>query len=117
MMLNGVGGLGMYPDETCFDPTRPSLLPYWLDDLTESQCKLNLLTAGNTTGNTAQAGDPNADPATLANAQAACASSGGKWDSDLDVCTPGLGSLMGYIPWIVGGLALVMIAPSILSRR
>ncbi len=114
MML---GGVGMYPDQTCFDPARPSWLPNWLDDLTESQCKLNLLASGNTTGNTAQANDPNADPATVANAQAACASSGGTWDADLSVCTPGLGSLMGYIPWIVGGLALVLIAPSILSRR
>ena len=115
MML---GSLGMYPDQTCFDPTRPSWLPYWLDDLTESNCKANLLLTGNTTGNTAPATDPNADPATVANAQAACISSGGNWDANLSVCSPSLLSTFGgFVPWIIGGVALVLIAPAILGKR
>ena len=31
-------GLGLYPSDPCFDPNRPSLLPYWIDDATESNC-------------------------------------------------------------------------------
>jgi hypothetical protein len=38
-------GFGMYPtnadgtDNPCFDPNRPSWLPYWFDTPTESACK------------------------------------------------------------------------------
>ncbi len=32
-------GLAMYPGDACFDPTRSSLLPYWLDNVHESACK------------------------------------------------------------------------------
>ena len=32
-------GVGAYPTDACYDPTRPTWLPYWLDDLTESSCK------------------------------------------------------------------------------
>lgn len=28
-----------YPDNPCYDASRPSWLPYWLDDITESNCK------------------------------------------------------------------------------
>ena len=35
-------GLGIYPSSPCFDPTRPSWLPYWLDTLSESGCKYQL---------------------------------------------------------------------------
>lgn len=40
-------GMGMYPTlddgspNPCYDPDRPDLLPYWIDDLTESACKYN----------------------------------------------------------------------------
>lgn len=34
-------GVGEYPGYYCYDPNRPSWLPYWLDDLTESSCKWN----------------------------------------------------------------------------
>lgn len=34
-------GLGLYPDSPCFDPTRPSWLPYWIDDFQESGCFYN----------------------------------------------------------------------------
>lgn len=98
-------GLGMYPDETCFDVNRPSMLPYFFDDLTESQCKINLLTSGNTTGNTAQPGQPGVDPQTVANAQAACASQGGSWDSTHQVCTPDF--LHQYGLWLLGGVGVL----------
>lgn len=97
-------GVGMYPDEACFDPDRPSLLPYWLDDLTESQCKINLLVSGNTTGNTAQPGQPGAAASTISNAQSACASQGGTWDSVNLVCTPSFLNQYGY--WILGAAAI-----------
>jgi hypothetical protein len=32
-------GMGMYPGDECYDPTRSSWLPYWLDTWTESLCK------------------------------------------------------------------------------
>jgi hypothetical protein len=32
-------GLGEYPGYYCYDAGRPSWLPYWLDDWTESTCK------------------------------------------------------------------------------
>jgi hypothetical protein len=39
MRVIPVPGLGAYPTDPCYDPNRPSWLPYWLDDLTESDCK------------------------------------------------------------------------------
>lgn len=32
-------GMGVYPGDPCYDSSRPSWLPYWLDDFTESDCK------------------------------------------------------------------------------
>jgi len=32
-------GVGAYPDDSYFDPNRPSWLPYWLDTPTESAAK------------------------------------------------------------------------------
>jgi hypothetical protein len=120
-MRVALGALAMYPDETCFDVTRPSWLPYWIDDITESQCKVNLVVSGNTTGNTAQAGQVTAvtnpdgttsvvqaaDPATIQNAMAACANSGGTWNTTLGVCEPSFISQYGmYIG--LGALALIV---------
>ena len=34
-------GLAAYPGDPCYDSARPSYLPYWLDDFTESDCKYN----------------------------------------------------------------------------
>ncbi len=34
-------GLGLYPGDPCYDPDRPSWLPYWIDDFTESDCFYN----------------------------------------------------------------------------
>lgn len=31
-------GIGMYPTDPCYDQDRPSWLPYWIDDSTESAC-------------------------------------------------------------------------------
>lgn len=113
-------GLGMYPDETCFDVNRPGWLPHWIDDLTESKCKINMLVSGNTSGNTAQPGEfmpdpnnpsnvvPKADPSTLANAKAECIMNGGTWNTDLQICEPGtLTKLQPY--FIAGGLGLASI--------
>lgn len=40
MTLN-LSGLGMYPTDACYDGSRPSWLPYWIDDSVESACKYN----------------------------------------------------------------------------
>jgi hypothetical protein len=41
-------GMGEYPGYYCYDAARPSWLPYWLDDFTESMCKWSPKTiAGN----------------------------------------------------------------------
>lgn len=46
--MYGLKGLGEYPGYYCYDAARPSWLPYWLDDLTESTCKWSPKTiAGN----------------------------------------------------------------------
>jgi len=87
--------LGQYPDQTCFDANRAGWLPYWIDNLTENKCRMNLIISGNTTGNIAQPGDPSADPSTIRNAQVACISTGGKWDPDLNVCAPSFMSQYG----------------------
>ena len=57
MMLRPQSGLGEYPGYYCYDADRPSWLPYWLDDFTESACKWNPKTIG---GNIAACatGDP-----------------------------------------------------------
>ncbi len=34
-------GLGAYPTDSYYDPDRPSWLPYWIDDSTESAAKYN----------------------------------------------------------------------------
>ena len=48
MYLSTNRGLGEYPGYYCYDSARPSWLPYWLDDFTESGCKWNPKTiAGN----------------------------------------------------------------------
>jgi hypothetical protein len=119
-----VRGVGAYPDETCFDPARPSWLPYWIDDLTESGCKLNLIVSGNPTGNTAQPGTFNADgtpaatPGAVQNAMAACAAQSGTWNATLQVCTPSLLSQWGsYLPWIAAALVAVAVLPAVVGGR
>jgi hypothetical protein len=41
-----MNGLAAYPGDPCYDPDRPSWLPYWLDDFTESDCKYNATNIG-----------------------------------------------------------------------
>jgi hypothetical protein len=36
------GGMGLYPNQPCFDPTRPSWLPYWWDTNSENLCKFGV---------------------------------------------------------------------------
>jgi len=77
----GLGGLGEYPGYYCYDANRPSWLPYWIDDLTESACKWNPKTiAGNlyacTIGSTL--GDPS------------CATPPPGWSPDPTVSGPGV---------------------------
>ncbi len=35
------GGLGEYPGYYCYDASRPSWLPYWIDTFTEEACNLS----------------------------------------------------------------------------
>jgi len=107
-------GLGMYPDETCFDTSRPSWLPYVVDDLTEITCAANELFFGNTTGNTAQAGQTGAAPQTVANAQAACASSNGTWNATLNVCQQSF--LQQYGMYLLGAAVITVIAIVVVKR-
>jgi hypothetical protein len=34
--------LGVYPGDKCYDPTRPSWLPYWLDTNSENLCRFGV---------------------------------------------------------------------------
>ncbi len=66
---NGLGngavtGLGVYPgtptQEPCYDPNRPSWLPYWLDTFSEEECWLERSLGKNTVLNF---GAPTSPPA------------------------------------------------------
>jgi hypothetical protein len=60
-------GMGEYPGYYCYDAQRPSWLPYWLDDLTESACKYSPSTiAGNIKA--CVTGDPSCGTPTTAQA-------------------------------------------------
>lgn len=41
-----MNGLAAYPGDPCYDPSRPTWLPYWLDDFSESDCKYNASNIG-----------------------------------------------------------------------
>lgn len=56
-----MNGLAAYPGDPCYDPDRPSWLPYWLDDFTESDCKWG---ASNIAGATLNAFENPAEVAT-----------------------------------------------------
>src|SRR5271166_4172113 len=63
----GIRGLGEYPGYYCYDAGRPSWLPYWIDDLTESACKYSPSTiAGNISA--CVTGDPSCGTPTPAQA-------------------------------------------------
>lgn len=34
-----MSGLGLNPGDTCYDSTRPDWLPYWFNDIQESECE------------------------------------------------------------------------------
>jgi hypothetical protein len=34
-------GVGAYPTDSYYDPNRPSWMPYWMNDLTESNAEYN----------------------------------------------------------------------------
>ena len=111
-------GMGMYPDETCFDPTRPSWLPYYVDTFGEEKCKLNEVLWGNKTGNTVPASQPGADPQTVDNTALACVAQGGEWDPSTNLCTVSpLGQFGQFLPWIVGGLVALTLLPAMWGRR
>ena len=67
MMLPRPRGVGEYPGYYCYDAARPSWLPYWIDDFTESACKWNPKTvAGNIAA--CATGDPSCGTPTPAQA-------------------------------------------------
>lgn len=49
-------GVGAYPTDSYYDPDRPSWLPYWIDDLTESAAKYNSPTIAGQMGGVVGAG-------------------------------------------------------------
>ena len=60
-------GMAEYPGYFCYDANRPSWLPYWIDDTTESLCKYSPSTiAGNIKA--CATGDPSCNPPTPAQA-------------------------------------------------
>lgn len=58
--------LGAYPDQTYYDPNRPSWLPYWVDTWGEGVKKYdqlgNFITTGNLTGGSGGAPNPQQNP-------------------------------------------------------
>lgn len=88
-------GLGAYPDETCYDPSRPSWLPYWLDDFQEEACKANTLLCGNTTCGSASAAQEQANAGSVITG----------------VGTPPPANPAGnnsWVPWALGGAAALL---------
>jgi hypothetical protein len=43
-------GLGIYPGNPCYDPTRPTWVPYWWDTPSESGCKFGVYPTVSTLG-------------------------------------------------------------------
>ena len=60
-------GMGEYPGYYCYDADRPDWLPYWIDDLTESECKWSPTTVAKTLYDCAT-GSPNCGTPTPAQA-------------------------------------------------
>ena len=46
-MMYHPAGIGAYPTDSYYDPNRPSWMPYWLDDATESAQKYGLYSGAN----------------------------------------------------------------------
>lgn len=42
MLMRSNSGMGAYPTDSFYDPDRPSWLPFWIDDPTESAQKLGM---------------------------------------------------------------------------
>lgn len=59
-MYQALKGLGAYPTDSYYDPDRPSWLPYWIDDATESAQKLGMY--GNANVNTVYPNPPTPIP-------------------------------------------------------
>lgn len=59
-----MNGLGAYPDQSYYDPNRPSWLPYWIDTPTESAAKYGQLTSMVIQGNPTPAAGGNTVPLT-----------------------------------------------------
>lgn len=121
-------GMGAQPDSVCYDPTRPSWLPYWMDDFQEAACWDNQVLFGTIPGATVVQGAPPAgsapgtpgsttiytmDQTTINNLSASCTSGGGTWDTVNNVCKPN--TLMSMLPWIVGGIAAVVVLPALVA--
>ena len=118
-------GLGEYPGYYCYDANRPSWLPNWIDDFTESACKDSPATiAGNLWSCTIGSllGDkscqtppanwnpdptvsgPGVDPASLAKTQCPLLQS---WDPIQAQCTWNLTSPLALVTIGLGAFLLI----------
>lgn len=99
-------GLGLYPDQAnpqgvlCYDPNRPSWLPDWIDTSTESACYYNSPTLGGQAGAVVGQGISSAAAGVL----------GGATGIDTS-------AIMQYMPYILGGLGLLLVLPMFMGRR
>jgi hypothetical protein len=119
----------MDASSVCYDPSRPSWLPTWLDDFQESACKINMLACGNTTCGNPNAGAEQAAAGSTVIAPTGsgtstsggslavtnpsptnCAAVGLVWDAGSQQCVSA-NPLTGYLPWLIaaGALGLVVL--------
>jgi hypothetical protein len=100
-------GLGDYPTSVCYDPARPSLLPFALQDFQEIACNANLLLCGNTTcGNSTAAAEQAASGATVIDPSTGQSVTvpGSIAVTNLTAQNAPFGAGLSWVPWAIGGL-------------
>lgn len=101
-------GLGLSPGDACFDSTRSSLLPYWIDNAQEAECltgTTNWWDAG-----WAEIGNQVAGATTGA---AAAAASGAASGIEAGISTASPGGIFGLVAI---GLGVLLIVGAVLRK-
>lgn len=126
-MKLGLGSYGLGDTSACgtnpcswWDTTMGVALPMFMS----ANCQAYLgcvATGGSITPNPANIwtlnggeGAPNPNAGGVSAAQALCEAEGNTWNALTSQCVP---AYMVYVPWIVAGVAALVILPPLLSRR
>ncbi len=123
-MRLGLGDTSACGTNPCsgWDMTVGATFPFL--GLMSSQCQSYLTcfaTSGQVTPDPSQipslnsgTSDPSGGGGGVQDAQLACTKAGNTWNPLTSVCTP---AFMTYVPWIVAGIAALVLLPPLLERR